>query len=157
MHFSPVIPHSPVKISLKTEASPKKVMARVKFGLVACCGIKHDYTFKFLLLAFRTTWAGKKIQECTYGPSCGFHSTCSECLWWVMLMIFCWDFTWRENRVCLRAVYFMFSFCCLQMNKCSHKPCKSSFLGLSSSQEWGFQCVSRKAKLNIHSFPRYKP
>lgn len=67
--FCPVIPHSPVKINLKTEASPKKVVARVRSGLVVCCGIKHDYTFEFLWLAFRTTWAGKKIQECSYGPS----------------------------------------------------------------------------------------
>lgn len=70
MHFCSAIPHSPVKINLKTEVSPKKEVARVKSGLVVCCRIKHGYTFKLLVLAFRTTWAGIQFDECSYGPVC---------------------------------------------------------------------------------------
>lgn len=67
MHFCSAIPHSPVQINLKTEVSPNKGVPGVKSGLVVCCGVKRG-TFKLLLLAFRTIWAGIEFHKCSYSP-----------------------------------------------------------------------------------------
>lgn len=81
--FAQILPHNPVKINLKTEVSPKKEVSRVKPGLGLCCGIKHGYTFKLLLLAFRTTWAGMEFHECSYGPVCKW---ISPHIFWLSVM-----------------------------------------------------------------------